>query len=263
VSPAVPADTAPPQPPLRDLLLEVPRASVDWWRSLALAPWLRRVPEGDGHPVIVLPGFMASDRSTVLLRSFVSSLGYATYGWQLGRNIGPTDEVVDRLPSTIARLAETHGRRVSLIGWSLGGIMARRLCREQPDPVRQVITLGSPIGMRDKQQSRASARYAEYSSRHSERYTLDDAYVPDVDPLPVPSTAIYTRNDGIVAWTTCTQVTGERSENIEVRGAHCGLGHHPAALLAIGDRLAQPEGRWRAFRPPARVRHWYPDPVAA
>ena len=246
-------------PTIGDLSLELPRASISWVRSVMLAPLLRSRRGGDGHPVVVLPGFLASDASTLLLRSFTSSLGHPTTGWQVGRNIGPTEQIVEALPATIAHLASTHGRTVTLIGWSLGGIMARRLARDMPQHVRQVITLGSPIRMSHPTQTRASWLYASYSSRHSPQHQLGDAFVPDLEPMPVPSTSIFTRNDGIVSWQACQQAPVNRAENIQVRGAHCGLGHHPAALLAIADRLGLEESAWRPFRPPALVRHWYPD----
>jgi pimeloyl-ACP methyl ester carboxylesterase len=248
-------------PALVDLLLELPRAAVDFQRSLLLAPWLGAVGDGDGHPVLVLPGFLADDLSTLPLRRFVRRLGYRACAWRLGRNIGPTPDVVAGLRASIDRLADVHERNVTLIGWSLGGVMARELARAQPDRVRQVISLGSPIGMLDPEQSRASRRYERYRDLHHQQYRLGDRYRLDRRPLPVPSTAIYTRTDGIVAWRTCPQVVDDHSENIEVTGGHIGLGHHPAALLAIGDRLARSEGAWRPFRPPSSVRHWYPKPA--
>ena len=248
-------------PPVVDLLLEVPRAAFDLQRLVLMAPWLRFAPAGDGHPVLVVPGFMADDWTTLPLRLYLRSLGYPAYRWRLGRNVGPTDDVVAGLRWSIDRLTEMHGTKVSVVGWSLGGLIAREAGRTDPERVRQVISLGSPVGLEDPNQSRASSRYARYLDRHHEEYRLGDTFLPRRDPLPVPSTSVYTRSDGIVAWHTCAQRTDERSENIEVRGAHLGLGHNPAALLAVSDRLAQPEGGWRPFRAPLLVRHWYPKPV--
>ena len=248
-------------PPLLDLVLEIPRAAVDLQRSALLAPLLRLAPPGDGHPVLVMPGFLADDWTTAPLRAFLRSLGYPAYRWRLGRNIGPTDDVVTGLRWSLERLTEMHGRTITVIGWSLGGIIAREVGRIEPERIRQVISLGSPIAIEDPSQSRVTNRYVRYLDRHSAEYRFGDTFVPSREPLAVPSTAIYTRTDGIVAWHTCTQRVSERSENIEVRGAHIGLGHHPAVLLAISDRLAQPEKEWRPFRPPVLVRRWYPRPV--
>lgn len=248
-------------PPLVDLLLEAPRAVRDLQRLTVLAPWLRLAPEGDGHPVLVVPGFLADDWSTAPMRAFLRWLGYPAYRWRLGQNIGPTEDVVVGLQWSLDRLTEMHGTKVTVIGWSLGGIIAREVGRIAPDQVRQVISLGSPFGMEDPGQSRAGDRYARYRELHHEQYRLGETFTPARDPLPVPSTAIHTRTDGIVAWHTTTQRVDEHSENIEVTGAHCGLGHHPAALLAISDRLARPEKEWSPFRPPVQLRHWYPTPV--
>lgn len=224
-------------PPLVDLSLELPRTWAAFAQFTAVVPLLTRAPKGDGHPVLVIPGFLASDLSTLPLRRLLGRLGYDAHGWALGRNVGPTKAVVDGL----TRAVHEVGRRsdtgtVSLVGWSLGGVYGRELARRFPERVRQVITLGSPFN------------------------TMDLGFGATADPLLVPSTALYTRSDGIVDWRTTVQRTDERSENVEVRGSHCGLGVNPAAVLAMADRLAQPAGEWAPFRPPAALRRWYPRP---
>src|SRR3954447_5548180 len=113
----------------------------------AAVPLLRWAPRGEPHPVLVLPGLMASDLSTRVLRAWLSRLGYPVVGWALGRNRGPTQEVMSELPQLIDRLARQHGTSVSIVGWSLGGIYARRLARRAPRQVRQVISLGSPFSL--------------------------------------------------------------------------------------------------------------------
>src|SRR5215472_11827188 len=127
------------------LLLSEPVRGLAGFAAMPLAAWLMSAPRGDGHGVLVLPGLLASDVSTALLRRFVRRLGYDVRGWSLGRNRGPTDEVLDELPRRLSALAERTGQPVSLIGWSLGGIYARELARRYPAQVRQVITLGSPF----------------------------------------------------------------------------------------------------------------------
>jgi pimeloyl-ACP methyl ester carboxylesterase len=172
---------------------------------------------------------MASDVSTRVLRVFLSRLGYPVVGWALGRNRGPTEEVMTELPALVARLEQEHGTPASIVGWSLGGIYARRLARRAPRQVRQVVSLGSP-------------------------------FAPDGRRLPVPSTAVYSRSDGIVDWRACRQAPGPTSENVAVRSSHLGMGHDPAVLWLIADRLAQPRDAWRPFRRPAGVlRALFPD----
>ena len=220
------------------------------------AGWLASAPRGDGHGVLVLPGLLASDMSTTLLRRYASWLGYDVHGWQLGRNVGPTSEVLDELPRELAGLAGRAGGPVSVIGWSLGGIYARELAREHPEHVRRVITLGSPFALTDPRQSRADAAYQRYRSQHA------GGRVPTWDqlaqPIAVPSTAVYSRRDGIVSWPTCIEPETALHENVEVRCGHLGFGVDPATLWVIADRLALPPGQQRPFRPPSLLRAVYP-----
>jgi pimeloyl-ACP methyl ester carboxylesterase len=201
------------------LALEGQRAFAEWLSYFPAAPLLERAPRGDGHPVLVLPGFMAGDDSTGLLRRYLKRLGYRAHPWLLGRNLGAPGVLRERLLERAEGLSARHGRKLSLVGWSLGGIYARELARLMPERVRQVITLGSPFA--DPRRSRA--------------------------PLPVPTTAIYSRTDGIVHWESCRESDGPERESIEIPGSHCGLGFNPLVLWAIADRLALPEEDWRPF----------------
>lgn len=232
---------------------------LEFGAGIAASPLLRRVRHGDGHPVLILPGFMAGDPSTVPLRHVLRGQGYWTHGWRLGRNLGPTPEVVDGLVSRLDDLHRRHGTQVSLVGWSLGGIYARRLARRTPDKVRQVITLGSPFRMTDGDRSSASDAYERLRPLHSTGFDPGPGIADQ--PLPVPSTAIYTRTDGVVRWWQCLESVGPEHENIEVRGSHSGLGFNTAAVYAISDRLAQPAGDWHAFEPPRRFGQLFPPPA--
>jgi pimeloyl-ACP methyl ester carboxylesterase len=245
-----------PAPPLLYRLLEH-RAVYETGAFIASSPVLRLAGRGDRHPVLVLPGFTASDRSTEPLRWFLRGQGYWVHGWQLGRNLGPTERTLEGLSSRLQELHDRHGRPVSVIGWSLGGIYARMLAHNHPELVRQVITLGSPFRMQQGDHSHAEALWQ----------VLAPGFPPDLDalfdsvtPLPVPSTAIYSKTDGVVAWYTCIETLGPRRESIEVRGSHMGLGVHPAALWAVADRLAQREGTWKPFRAPLALRQLFPRP---
>jgi pimeloyl-ACP methyl ester carboxylesterase len=184
----------------------------------------------------VLPGLLASDASTQVLRTWVRRLGYPVVGWALGRNRGPSKEIEEELPRLVDRLAGEHGTAVTVIGWSLGGIYARRLARTAPRQVRQVISLGSPF---------ATTQPWVTTGRRPRRTSL-------ARPLPVPSTAVYSRWDGVVDWRACRQRPGPRSENVAVRTGHLGMGHDPAVLWVVADRLAQPRHEWRPFERPTR-----------
>lgn len=217
---------------------------------------------GDGHPVLVLPGFMTSDNSTVILRRFLKFLGYDAHGWEQGRNYGPIQGVEDAMLDKIDALYDAHdGRKVSLVGWSLGGLYARQLAKYRPKKVRLCISLGSPFSGSPKASN--AWKLFEFTSGHK----VDDRdhhMGGDFETAPpVPTTAIYTKTDGICAWqTTYQQNPRPDCENILVEASHCGLGHHPSVVYAISDRLAQGEGRWERFKRTGLKRIMYRRPHA-
>lgn len=238
-------------PSLLKVALEA-RLVPELWAYSVSYPLLQRAPKGDGHPVMVFPGFLASDVSTVPLRTFLRSRGYTAYGWSQGRNFGrgiDTNEGVTRdtnVYSKLRYLHQKHGEKVSLIGWSLGGLYARELARLAPDCVRQVITLGSPFNG-DRRANHAAGTFERMSGKQMGSFSAE--LIERVKtPPPVPSTAIYSRTDGIVCWECCREQKHPFAENIEVEGSHCGLGHNPAVLWIIAERLAQSRGTWQPFK---------------
>jgi pimeloyl-ACP methyl ester carboxylesterase len=235
------------------------RAPLEMGVSLAALPILRSAPMGDGHPVLVFPGLAASDISTGPMRRYLKDRNYVTRRWQLGRNFGPGNGVLDGCGKLVHEMRERSGRKVSLIGWSLGGIYARETAKQMPDDVRSVITLGTPF-TGDPRATNAWRLY-EYLSgeRVSSRYTLDRLSKAP----PVPTTSIYSRTDGIVAWQCSVQEPGPQTENIEVEASHFGLGVNPAVLYAVADRLAQPEGEWKPFERSGLRALVYGDPATA
>jgi len=250
-----------PSPPAWLTVLEQ-RALFELGAFLAASPALRLIGRGDRHPVLVLPGFTAGDNSTVPLRWAIRGQGYWVHSWHLGRNLGPTQRVVDGLNDRVVELYERHERPISIVGWSLGGIYARWLARRHPTMVRQIITLGSPYQMQMGDNSRAAPLFQTLAPGFSDEFfaslVLPEAHRP---PIGVPTTSIYSKQDGVVAWYTCIDQPGPQRENIEVRGTHTGLGFNPAVLLAISDRLGVREGQWRPFRPPPGLGSWYPKPA--
>lgn len=230
-------------PPPRHLQLMELRALGEFSASLALMPLLQRAPRGDGHPVLVLPGLIASDASTKLLRTYLAGRGYDVHGWGLGRNMGLKNGLRNKMLDLVRRLHSQSGRTVSLVGWSLGGVYSREIAAEVPDAVRSCIMLGSPIHSHPR--STNAWRIYELASGQS----VDDPALQGVAAAlpPVPTTAIFSRTDGVVAWQGSVEPRTAMSESIEVEGSHCGLGAHPAVLYAIADRLAQPEGEWQPF----------------
>lgn len=231
-------------------ITEAPRAVGDFAALLANAPLLSLAPRGDADPVLVMPGFGTSDASTVVLRQYLSSIGYTALPWELGRNLGPAmPELRARLVARLnAVFAESGGRKVTLIGWSMGGVYARLLAHLNPEKVRQVITLGSPIRGNPR-----STRAYHVIRRLNGGVELEAHPTYSLrqlagTPLPgIPSTAIFSKSDGVVPWPMAVEQPSELAENIEVFASHLGLGFSPTVLFAIADRLALPEGEWRPF----------------
>lgn len=248
--------------PNRLLLLLEGRAIPELYGFAAALPTLTALaPRGNGQPVLVLPGLTTSDRATIALRRFLRSKGFAAYGWEQGRNFGPLPGVEEGLISRVNELADKHGEKVSLVGWSLGGLYARQLGKIMPERVRQVISLGSPF----RGDPRASNAWRVYQMASGQ--TVEDGERHMGGALskapPVPTTAIYSKTDGICAWQNCIEAETDIAENIEVKASHCGLGHHPAAVFAIADRLAQPEGEWQKFDRSGFKALVYPKPSYA
>ena len=246
------------RPSLALFISEPARAIADYAATLATATVLLRAARGDGHPVLVLPGLLAEDVSTATMRLYLRSLGYEVHGWRLGRNLGPTPAILSGITKRLEHLHRATGRQISLVGWSLGGIFARELARATPPLVRQVITLGSPFRLAAPGDSRANTAFERLGVLHA-----SPAAMPPRarlrEPIPVPATAIYSRLDGVVPWQACTESPGQRRENVAIYGSHLGMGHNAAALWVIADRLAQPEGMWQRFRPPAAARYLFPE----
>lgn len=241
------------KPPSRLMfILEGMRVAPEFAMMVAAMPLLARAPSGDGHPVLVLPGLMGSDGSTVALRTYLARQGFTPHGWGFGRNRGYRPGLEVDLAAKLESLANEGKQKVSLVGWSLGGIFARQLAKARPDLVRQVITLGSPF--KGPPTATNAWRLYELASGmridelESHPFVRDRASPPDV-----PTTAILSRTDGVCAWRNCAEQESESAETIEIYGSHCGLGHNPAAMYAIADRLAQTEGNWEKFSPPERL----------
>jgi pimeloyl-ACP methyl ester carboxylesterase len=236
------AAASPIPPPGRLLQWLELRAGWELAAGVAALPWLQLAPRGDGHSVMVLPGLIASDRSTRLLRDFLSCRGHDVHGWGLGRNLGPRPKVEEAMLATLDALHASTGRKVSLIGQSLGGAYARLLAARRPDAVRCVITLGSPLPGHPR--SNHAWRVYEFASGQS---SIDRRWQESIREPRVPTTAIYSRSDGIVAWRSSVEPSGPLIECIEVVSSHVGMAVHPLVLYAVAERLAQPEGQWKPF----------------
>ncbi|MEM9310953.1 MAG: alpha/beta fold hydrolase [Pseudomonadota bacterium] len=238
-----------PRPPHRIWTLSEGRAMLEFAAFYASRAWMTSLPQGDGHAVMTLPGFMATNSSTIPMRGLLRSLGYDAHGWDSGRNVRVNEELIRKLEDQLERLFQDSGGKVSLIGWSLGGVLARELAKLHPDKVRLVMSLGSPI-TDDRNHTNAARLFKFFNGDEPERIRDGQFRGLDIAP-PVPTTSVLTKTDGVVHWRGSVQdpakATGAPSENILVYASHCGLGVNPSVMIAIADRLAQPEGEWAPF----------------
>lgn len=232
------------------------RAMFEVAAFYASMPVLSMLPRGDGHSVLVLPGFLATNTSTVPMRNLLTRLGYDVHGWESGRNVKVNQAMLTKLENQLARLHEESGRTVSIVGWSLGGVLAREVAKLHPHCVRQVISLGSPLS--NNRDISPVTRIFELLNGKEPELIQDGRFDQLHVAPPVPTTSILTKSDGIVHWHASVQEKGEHeSENIVVHASHCGLGVNPSVMMAIADRLCQAEGEWSPFEAPQGSRWMY------
>lgn len=252
------------------------QSSPGWWlmllegRALSEAaatlfawPLLQLAPRGDGHTVMVLPGLGADDYSTLLLRRYLTDRGYKAVGWGQGLNRGDRAEARQALAERLAALEEDSGKKVSLVGWSMGGVFARMLANQFPDKVRRVVTLGTPF-TGDEKGTNAGWAYRLLNGKSPRGLKSSQLGRAATAFASVPTTSIFSRTDGIVSWhNSFASVEDPLSENVEVYASHIGLGAHPAALYAVAERLASPiDGtQWKRFEAPLLLRPHFPDPA--
>lgn len=220
-------------PPPPGALLREALTPLQFWLLLLDTPALARAPRGRGQRVQVWPGFGAGNSSTAVLRAYLGYLGYQVRGWSLGNNDGDVLNQLDRLKSDL--LAEHRSEPVSLIGWSLGGYLAREVARDCPELVNQVVTLGSPVVGGPKYTAVADVFARRGESMDDIERLVDARYQI---PLRVPVTAIYSKADGVVAWQACIDDRSPCVEHVEVFSSHAGLGFSPQAYRILADRLA-------------------------
>ncbi len=220
------------------------RSMLEFGSFISLRLLMKYLPKGDGHPVIVYPGFLASAASTRPMRGLLRDLGYHVYDWGMGRNLTFNADREAEMHAFVEKIQHRHKQKVSLIGWSLGGVYVREIAKIHPDLVRQVISLGSPItGPRHAARARPVFEALNGKPTPETRERLRHLHeVP-----PVPSTSIYTKTDGIVHWEGSVQDDAPEAENIQVPASHLGLGVNPLVMFILANRLAQNEGSWAPF----------------
>lgn len=192
-------------------------------------------PRGDGHVVVDIPGWRAPEVSGLPLRRYLSWLGYDARGWGLGTNTGDPSRDARLLTRTVASWVEESGGPVSLVGWSLGGVIAREVARRRPDVVRRIVSYGTPV-VGGPAYTAVAGRYSHEVRHHATRLT---ARLDAERPIRVPITAIYSRRDGIVDWRACLDQASPDVEHIEVRSTHIGMGADPDVWAVVAERLSR------------------------
>ncbi|HYD17491.1 MAG TPA: alpha/beta hydrolase, partial [Patescibacteria group bacterium] len=231
---------------------ELHRAGLEYAALATTWPIIKdKLPKGDGHPVIFFPGFLTSDVFTYPLQTRVEEKGYKIYGWDNGFNMGFDEKTAAHLKKRLKDVFDANGgQKVTLVGHSLGGIYARELAREFPDMVRDVITLGTPVGSLDDTAKATSEHlknlygFFNPSSVHDD---IADIGARGLTPPSVPTTSLFSRNDGVVNPQATLNPKTPLTENIEVYGSHMGMTVNALTAAAVLDRLAQKEGEWQPF----------------
>lgn len=236
-------------PPMWLAAMEMPRMVMDMMQSQSALLLGRFAPAGDGHPVLVIPPFCSDDQATACMRGYLQERNYEVHGWGLGENRGPETTGRDgaKVVRRVEEICERNDRKLSLVGWSLGGIQAREIAKGMRDNVRSVITVCSPFGG-GANATHGSGLLAEMSGDDtaSEEYRNMLRQVKSA-PEDIPCTAIFSKSDGIANWRACVERPGPMTDNIEVVGSHCGMGYNPAVLFALADRLAADHEHWTPF----------------
>lgn len=236
-------------------LAELPRALLAILSIPANLARLSSARRGDGAPVLVIPGFAVTDRSTLILRTYLTMLGYRVYGWGLGVNLGAKTIGVhnERLIEVLDTLYAKHQQKVCLIGWSMGGIMARMISRVSPHKVEKIITLGAPFA--GNPFANTAWRIYERLSGHSLSHPVAQAQIAESKLAPpVPSVSLYSKSDGVVSWRCCIEPDHPHTSNIEVDSAHCAFGFSPRVIRIVADQLARRSPKPVAISSPAASR---------
>ncbi|MEM7081712.1 MAG: alpha/beta hydrolase [Pseudomonadota bacterium] len=222
------------RPPPRLYQYGEARAPFEALTLFPAAPWLLTMPGGDGREVMFVPGFLASDASTWALRNYLDYLGYTTLPWSQGRNKGQPEEDARRLLDHIESVRRPD-EPITLVGWSLGGVIAREVARLAPDSVREVITYGTPI--------EGGPKYTSTAELYEGRRNLDldalEDYIHSVNShgISQPLTVIYSKSDGIVGWRAAIDRYNPQARHVRVAGSHIGMGTNPLVWRAIAKAL--------------------------
>jgi hypothetical protein len=223
-------------PPLFNVILET-RSVVEWISMFGIYPFIPKHKASKNRPVLLMPPYLGNDLSTTFVRNYLKSVGFKTYKWELGVNM-INSKSLPKLIEKLDEIFEIHQEKVSLVGWSGGGIFAKIIANRHPDKVEQLITIGSPVwGV--KNMKTPVVRSLEFL-RGRKLKERNDKFIKELEEIPdVPVTCIYTKTDGLLPWKHCMEAETLRKDikNIEVFGSHCGMGANASVLLTVANSL--------------------------
>ncbi|MEL7146762.1 MAG: alpha/beta hydrolase, partial [Bacteroidota bacterium] len=225
-----------PKPSLVNMALEG-RALIEWASIYFMYPFIPKRIKGDGKPVLLIPPYLGDDNATSFVRKYLNSLGFKTYKWEQGFNMIKS-HYLPRLEEKLDDIYSAHGEKVSIVGWSGGGMFAKIIANRHPEQVAQIVTIGSPVwGVMDMK-SHVDGVLSFFSGKSLRE--KNKKFIEELEPIPeVPVTCIYTKTDGIVPWKHCVEAESYRQDikNIEVFGSHSGLGANVSVLMITANAL--------------------------
>ncbi|MDG1443762.1 MAG: alpha/beta fold hydrolase [Pseudomonadales bacterium] len=223
------------KPPALASMFNEAFAAFELPKLLLRAPELSRLKTVNPRKIIVMPGFGADDFSTLPIRGYLSSMGHEVQGWNRGLNIKDVQETLDELVQDIEKRTRNAAEPIVIVGWSLGGYLAREVARDLPNTVEQVFTLGSPIVGGPKYTQLASL----YRSQGIDVDWIERVIIEreDANELITPVTAVYSKSDGVVAWQACIDKKSPNVEHIEISASHIGLGISADSFRIVADKL--------------------------
>jgi hypothetical protein len=225
-----------PPPPLFNVLLET-RAVTEWTSMFWLYPFIPKHKSKKSKPILLMPPYLGNDNSTIFVRKYLKSIGFKTYKWDLGVNM-INSKSLPKLIEKLDEIYEKHQEKVSLVGWSGGGLFAKIIANRYPEKVQQLITIGSPVwGVKNMKTPIIKTLEFVRGAKLRERNLK---FIKELEEIPkVPITCIYTKTDGLIPWKNCMEAETFRDDikNVEVFGSHCGMGANATVLLTVANAL--------------------------
>ncbi|AOW17149.1 hypothetical protein LPB03_06595 [Polaribacter vadi] len=225
-----------PPPPLFNVLLET-RAVTEWTSMFWLYPFIPKHKSKKSKPILLMPPYLGNDNSTIFVRKYLKSIGFKTYKWDLGVNM-INSKSLPKLIEKLDEIYEKHQEKVSLVGWSGGGLFAKIIANRYPEKVEQLITIGSPVwGVKNMKTPIIKTLEFVRGAKLRERNLK---FIKELEEIPkVPITCIYTKTDGLIPWKNCMEAETFRDDikNVEVFGSHCGMGANATVLLTVANAL--------------------------